>query len=316
MIYSILLYQASSGSLIYDQNFQELDAGKIELFSSFFAAIKTFISELLRDDTKELKNIDLGEFSIVVSSIKSLDVDLVIITDKQFTKIVNKLLPKILKLLNKYEQQFLLWDGDRREFSILEQPLTELVLANIKDVRRTLLEKPDQVLKSMWSHRKQVSEEIRENLIQERDLLIYKIEKSPLLPRNLVLSEKVVELSEQLHDEDTFLRYQSEVNRLNNEIKDAKFKLEYYLTNMKSSLNHSIEKLGSKLISAGDYKDTYLSLYSFSTKLRLLKEDGWEIYRDMANKLIDKDNVPNEEISQTIHNILKLSDNIEDYIDL
>ena len=314
MIYAIFLYKASNGSLIYDQNFQELDAGKLELFSSFFSAIKTFVAELLRDESKKLKNIDLGEFSIVVSSIKNLDLDLVIITDKQDTKIVNKLLPKLLKLLIKYEAQFLAWEGDRREFIILEQPLTELVLTNIKDAKKTLLERPEQVLKSMWAHKKQLSEDLRENLIQERDLLIYKIEKSILLPRNLILSEKVVNLSEQLQDEDTFLKYQSEVNRIKEDIKDAKFKLEYYLKNMKSSLNQSIEDLGSKLISAGDYKDTYLSLYSFSTKLKVLKEDGWEIYRDLANKLIDKENVPDEEISQAIHQILELSDNVEDYL--
>jgi hypothetical protein len=315
MIYSIFLYQASSGLLIYDQNFQELNTGKIELFGSFFAAIKSFISEIVIDEANKLKNFDLGEYSIVLSSIKRINVDIVIITDKEDIKIVNKLLPKLLKLLNKYEAQFLSWDGDRKEFDILELPLTELVLENVKNVRKTLLEKPDQILKSMWAHRKQLSVEARENLIQERDLLIYKIEKSPLLPRNLALSEKVVQLSEQLHDEDTFLKYQNEVNRIKNEIEDAKFKLKYYLKNMKSTLNDAIEKLGSKLISAGDYKDTYLSLYSFSTKLRLLKEEGWEFYRDMANKLIDKENVPEEEISQTIQNILVMSDNIEEYLD-
>ncbi|MHA1748651.1 MAG: hypothetical protein ACTSYF_08440 [Promethearchaeota archaeon] len=315
MIYTIFLYQASSGLLFYDQNFQRLDKGKIELFGSFFAAIKSFITELVRDGSKELKNIDLGEYSIVISSIKRFDVDIVIITDKEDIKIVNKLLPKILKLLNKFEHLFLSWGGDRSEFNILELPLTDLVKANIKDTRKSLIEKPNQILKSIWAQRKQISEETRENLIQERDLLIYKIEKSPLLPSNLSMSEKVVQLSEQLRDEDTFLRYQNEVNRLKNEIKDAKFKLEYYLTNMKSSLNNAIEKLGAKLVSAGDYKDTYLSLYSFSTKLRLLKRKGWEIYREMANKLIDKENVPDEEISQTIHDILKMSNNIEEYLD-
>ncbi|MHA1192884.1 MAG: hypothetical protein ACTSP9_11390 [Promethearchaeota archaeon] len=315
MIYTIFLYQASSGLLFYDQNFQRLDKGKIELFGSFFAAIKSFITELVIDGSKELKNIDLGEYSIVISSIKSYDVDIVIITDKEDIKIVNKLLPKILKLLKKFENLFLSWDGDHSKFNILELPLTKLVLANVKDVRKSLIEKPDQILKSIWAQRKQISEETRENLIQERDLIIYKIEKSPLLPRNLSMSENVVQLSEQLQDEDTFLRYQNEVNRLKSEIKDAKFKLEYYLTNMKTSLNHAIGELGTKLVSAGDYKDTYLSLYSFSTKLRLLKENGWEIYRDMANKLIDKENVPNEDISQTIHGILKMSDNIEEYLD-
>lgn len=315
MIYTIFLYQASSGLLIYDQNFQELDSGKMELFGSFFAAIKSFISEFILDGSNKLKNIELGEYSVVTSTVKSIDLDIVIITDKEDIKTVNRLLPKILKLLNKYEQQFLSWEGDKNEFNILEHPLTELVIANVKDVRKTLLEKPDQFLKSIWSQRKQISKETRENLIQERDLLIYKIEKSPLLPRNLAMSEKVVQLSEQLQDEDTFLKYQNEVNRIKNEIKDAKFKLEYYLANMKDSLNQSIEALGSKLVSEGDYKDTYLNLYSFSTKLKLLKKDGWELYREMANKLIDRDNNTEEEISKTIHNILKMSIMAEDYID-
>lgn len=314
MIYTIFLYQASSGLLIYDQSFQKLNAGKMELFDSFFTAIKSFISEIIIDESNKLKNIDLGEYSVVISAIMDLNVEIVIITDKEDIKIVNKLLPKIIKLLNKYKDHFLLWDGDPNELNILEFPLTELVLTNVKDVRKTLLEKPDQILKSIWSQKKQLSEETRENLIQERDLLIYKIEKSPLLPRNLSMSEKVLQISEQLHDEDTFLKYQNEVNRLKNEIKDAKFKLEYYLTNMKTTLNNAIEKLGNKLVSAGNYKDTYLNLYSFSTKLRLLKEDGWEIYREMANKLIDKENVPDDEISQTIHDILKMSDNVEDYL--
>lgn len=314
MIYTIFLYQASSGLLIYDQSFQKLNAGKMELFDSFFAAIKSFISEIIIDESNKLKNIDLGEYSVVISAIMDLNVEIVIITDKEDIKIVNKLLPKIIKLLNKYKDHFLLWDGDPNELNILEFPLTELVLTNVKDVRKTLLEKPDQILKSIWSQKKQLSEETRENLIQERDLLIYKIEKSPLLPRNLSMSEKVLQISEQLHDEDTFLKYQNEVNRLKNEIKDAKFKLEYYLTNMKTTLNNAIEKLGNKLVSAGNYKDTYLNLYSFSTKLRLLKEDGWETYREMANKLIDKENVPDDEISQTIHDILKMSDNVEDYL--
>ena len=314
MIYTIFLYQASSGLLIYDQNFQELNTGNMELFGSFFAAIKSFISEIVLDESNRLKNIDLGEYSIVISSINKFDVDIVIITDKEDIKIVNKLLPKILKLLTKYEDQFLSWEGDRNEFNILELPLTELVLANVKDVRKTLLEKPDQILKSIWAQRKQLSGEARENLIQERDLLIYKIEKSELLPRNLSMTEKVVKLSEQLHDEGTFLKYQNEVNRLKNEIKDTKFKLEYYLTNTKTTLNQAIENLGTKLVSAGDYKDTYLNLYSFSTKLRVLKENGWEQYREMANKLIDKEDVPEEEISQNIHSILKMDDKVDDYL--
>jgi len=177
-----------------------------------------------------------------------------------------------------------------------------------------LLEKPDQVIKSMWSHKKQLSEEKVNNLIEERDLLIYKIENTHILPFKLSMSEKVVKLSEKLKDEDTFMKYQDEVIRLSNEIKDTKFKLNYYLEKMKTSLNEAVDKLGTHPIHMGDYKNTYLNLYSFSTKLKLLLENGWEIYRDLANKLIEKDEYSENELSETIQILLKMSSKIDDYI--
>ena len=129
------------------------------------------------------------------------------------------------------------------------------------------------------------------------------------------MSETVVELSEKLKDETTFLKYQNEVNKLNNEIKDVRFKLNYYLEKTKIALNEAINNLANKPIHLGDYKNTYLSLYSFSTKLKLIKETGWEIYRDLASKLIEKDALEDHELSELIQNLLKMSSNIEDYLD-
>ena len=183
-----------------------------------------------------------------------------------------------------------------------------------KSTGKALAEKQDQVLKSIWAHRSQLSEEEENILIQERDLLIYKIEKTPILPNKIKMAKDVVELSDKLKDEGTFLRFQDEINRYNKELEDARFKLEYYLEKLKTSLNEEIDKLGNKPISAGDYKDTYLSLYSFSTKLKLLIESGWESYREMATKLIDNDNISNDEITDTIQSIIKMSDNVEDYL--
>jgi len=314
MIYSIFLYQSDTGLLIYDKNFQEVNTGKLEMFSSFFSAIKSVVSELVLEGSKQLKNIELGDYTVIINTISSLNVDLVIIGDKEDSKLINKLTPKIIKLLQKYEELFLSWDGERDEFNILEHPLTELLIANVKDVRKTLLEKPDQVIKSMWSHKKQLSEEKVNNLIEERDLLIYKIENTHILPFKLSMSEKVVKLSEKLKDEDTFMKYQDEVIRLSNEIKDTKFKLNYYLEKMKTSLNEAVDKLGTHPIHMGDYKNTYLNLYSFSTKLKLLLENGWEIYRDLANKLIEKDEYSENELSETIQILLKMSSKIDDYI--
>ena len=314
MIYSIFLYQASTGALMHEQNFQELDSGNTELFSSFFSAVKSFVSELVSEGVSKLKNIDLGEYSIIISSIQDLDLDLVVIADKENVKAVNKLIPKLIKNLFKHQNIFEFWDGNQSELNLLEQPLSELISSYFKATGKTLTEQPDQFLKSIWAHRSQVSDKEKNSLIQERDLLIYKIEKTPILPNKIKMAEVVVELSEKLKDEGTFLRFQDEINRYKRELEDAKFKLEYYLEKLKTSLNEAIENLGNKPISAGDYKDTYLSLYSFSTKLKLIIESGWQNYREMATKLIDNDNLSNDELTDTIQSIIKMSDNVEDYL--
>ena len=318
MIYTIFLYQSHTGLLIYDKNFQEISTGKMEMFSSFFSAIKTFVSELVLgnslDRSKELTNIELKNYIVLVTSLTKIRVDMVIIADKEDTISINKVIPKLIKLLNKYEQLFLSWDGNRDEFNILDHPLTELIVANVKVVRKSLLEHPDQMLKSIWAHKKQLSREKIENLIQERDLLIYKIENTANLTRKMAMSETVVELSEKLKDEATFLKYQNEVNKLKNEIKNVKFKLNHYLEKTREALSEAIDSLSNKPIHQGDYKNTYLNLYSFSTKLKLIKENGWEVYRELASKLIEKEALTDQDLSELIQNLLKMSSNIEDYL--
>ena len=318
MIYTIFLYQSHTGLLIYDKNFQDTDARNTEMFSSFFSAMKTFVSEIVIDGSldrsSELTNIELSDYVIIITSLPKIKVDMVIITDKEDSKSVNKLIPKLAKFLNKYEQLFLSWDGDREEFDILDHPLTELLLANVKVIRKSLLKQPDQILRSIWAHRKQLSKEIIDNLIQERDLLIYKIENTVFLPRKAAMANSVIELSEKLKDEITYLKYQKELKRMNNEIKDAKFKLNYYLEKINTSLNEAIKNLGNNPIHSGDFKNTYLNLYSFSTKLKLMNENGWKIYREMASRMIDKESLTEHELSEIIQNVLKMSSTVDDYL--
>jgi len=314
MIYTIFLYQSHTGLLIYDKSFQEINTGKMEMFSSFFSTIKSFVSELVLDGSKELKNIELGDYTVLITSLSKVKVDMVIIADKEDSKAINKLIPKLIKLLQKYEQLFLSWDGNGEELKILDQPLTELVSADVKDVKKTLLQSPEQMLKSIWAHKKKLTEEKFENLVHERDLLIYKIENAVNIPSKLAMSQTVVNLSEKLRDEITFLKYQGEVSKFKNELKDTKFKLNYYLNRIKTSLNEAIDNLGNNPNNLGDFKNSYLNLYSFSTKLKLIKENGWEIYRELASKLIDKDSLSDHELSEIIHTLLNMSTNVEDYL--
>ncbi|MHA1281661.1 MAG: hypothetical protein ACTSQP_04075 [Promethearchaeota archaeon] len=316
MLYSIFIYQSTSGILMYDKNFQDISKGKMELFSSFFSAIKSFISEMILEGSKELKNIGLGDYTILITSISEIKADLVLIVDQEDVKIVNKLIPKIIKILLKHQQLFLEWDGNRDEFSILDQPLTELILSKKKLVEGTsILEKPGELLKTMWEYKGELPEQKRENLIKERDFLIRRLEKTTNLLRKLAIAEKILKLSEELKDDNGFLHYQKEVKQLKDKIKDTKLKLDYYLKSVKENINKAVERLGEKSIKEGDFKDVYLNLYSFSTKLKnITAGKKWEEYREMAQKLIDKDSTSEHELSEIVSNILKMSDNIDDYL--
>ncbi|MHA1757044.1 MAG: hypothetical protein ACTSVV_09755 [Promethearchaeota archaeon] len=316
MLYSIFIYQSTSGILMYDKNFQDISKGKMELFSSFFSAIKSFISEMILEGSKELKNIGLGDYTILITSIPEIKADLVLIVDQEDVKIVNKLIPKIIKILLKHQQLFLEWDGNRDEFSILDQPLTELILSKKKLVEGTsILEKPGELLKTMWEYKGELPEQKRENLIKERDFLIRRLKKTTNLLRKLAIAEKILKLSEELKDDNGFLHYQKEVKQLKDEIKDTKLKLDYYLKSVKENINKAVERLGEKSIKEGDFKDVYLNLYSFSTKLKnITASKKWEEYREMAQKLIDKDSTSEHELSEIVSNILKMSDNIDDYL--
>jgi hypothetical protein len=318
MIYTIFLYQNQTGLLIYEKSFQDTDTKNTEMFSSFISAMKAFTSEIIidasLDRSNELTNIELSDYTIIFTSIPNIKVDMVIVADKEDTKTINKLIPKLIKFLNRYEQLFLIWDGDRDEFTILDHPLTELILANVKGSTKTRIKQPEQILKSIWAHKKLLAPEMIDNLIQQRDLLIYKIENTVNLQRKAEMSKSVIILSEKLNDEITYLKYQSERNKLNSEIKDATFKLNYYLEKIKVSLNEAIKNLGDNPIHSGDFKNSYLSLYSFSTKLKLINDTNWKSYRDTASQLIDKDNLSEHELSEIIQTLLKMSSKVEDYL--
>lgn len=314
MIYSIFLF-SHSGSLMYEKNFQEIDSGKMEIFSSFFSAIKSFISELVLEGSKELKNIELGDYTVYITSLEEIETDLVIIADKQDYKNITKLIPKFIKVLLKLKQNILDWDENKKDLKILDKPLSELILSNKKLIEGTsLLEKPEHLLKTIWSHRKDLSVQEKKVIIQERELLIEKFNKAAIIEKLLIV-ERILKLCERLRDERFFMVYQEELKKLKGLYKDTKLKLNYYLNKVKTSLSATIEGMGSKAIRDGDYKDIYINLYSFSTKLKLISsKSNWMEYRDLALKLINKEEITNEELTTTISSILNMNDNIEDYL--
>ena len=316
MIYSLFLYQSKSGLLLYDKNFQDVSDGKLEMFSAFFSALKSFISEMVLSGSKELKNIELGDYFVLITNIPETESDLVIIADKEDNKTINKLIPKIVKTILTYKELFINWDQRVKTFKILDKPLTELIISKKKLVEgASLIEQQDKVLKSIWSHKKDLSDEIKQSLIDEKVILQRKLLRTENFKKKLTLAEKLIQISGKLKDDEGFINFQKEAKQIKDEIVDRKLKLQYYLERAKASLSMTLDNLGRKSLKDGDYKDTYLNLYSFSTKLKNLTDsDTYEKYQKLAKTLIEKDTITADELSQVISDILAMKDDIDGYI--
>jgi len=315
MIYTLFLYHSESGLPLLDINLQDISSGKMDLFASFFSALKSFISEIVLGGSKELKNIELGDYRVFITNLDEITADLVIIGDKEDSKAISKIIPKIIKILSNYQEIFLKWAGAPKDFDGVKQEISELVLSQRKLVGNiSMIENSEIVLNSMWSHKPDISNTEKESLISEKQSLIAEFEACSNIIQKLAISETLLKISEDLKNSKGFVKYQEQIKSLKDEIRDTKIKLNYYLERTKVTISLAVDSLGARGLNEGDYKDVYLNLYSFSNKLKnILNDDSWEIYRDMGNRLINKDEIPPEEISEAIKFILKMNDDIETY---
>ena len=315
MIYTLFLYHSESGLPLFDINLQDISSGKMDLFASFFSALKSFISEIVLGGSKELKNIELGDYRVLITNLDEIKADLVIIGDKEDSKAISKIIPKIIKILSNYQEIFLNWVGASRDFDILKQEISELVLSQRKLVGKiSMLDNSEVVLSSIWSHKPDVSNTEKESLGSEKQSLIAEFEACSNIVKKLAISETLLKISEDLKNSKGFVKYQEQIKLLKDEIRDTKIKLNYYLERTKVTISLAVDSLGVKSLNEGDYKDVYLNLYSFSNKLKnIVNDDSWEIYRDMGNRLINKDETPPEEISEAIKFVLKMNDDIKTY---
>ncbi|MHA1805896.1 MAG: hypothetical protein ACTSU4_15380, partial [Promethearchaeota archaeon] len=64
----------------------------------------------------------------------------------------------------------------------------------------------------------------------------------------------------------------------------------------------------------GNFRDAYMNLYSFSSKLKkITNSEKHEKYKKLATHLIEKENLSETEFAKIIDTILNLSEKIEDY---
>lgn len=302
---------------MFDKSFQRISHGKMELFSSFFSAIKSFIQEMLLEGSKNLKNIELGNYVVKITTILELNVDLVLIIDQEDNKKANRLIPKIIKILLKHQEMFVEWNGNRNLFDILDHPITELIATEKSLIeQKTLTDNQMDILKSIWKQKGKISPQKLEDLLKEKQFLEKRLNVLENLIRKQNIIEKLIEITNQLKNDTEYLQYQNKLQQVYKDIDDTKFKIKYYLQRAKESLSESLKNIGQKPLIEGEYRDTYLNLYSFGSKIQKISSGNeYQKFKEMAKMLLEKDANRESEFSQVIKDILNLKEeDIKDYL--
>jgi hypothetical protein len=298
MIHSLYIFQTNTMKVLYNKNFQSDE--KMEMFSSFFSALQIFVSELTANSSELLNTIELGEFFVLISRIPDISSDLVIIIDKEDMKEAQKMIPKIVKILKIYEDLFNNWDQEPEKFELFDLNIIKLILSNRKLISESSLTvNQSSILKSIWEQKGALSDQLRENLLGEREELKanYLTEENYL--RKYVDCKKLIEISEKLHDDEKFIMYQTEAKSLRDEIKDRRLRLQYYLDMVKESLR------------SAKYAETYSYLYSLCLKLENFAEpDTIEKYKAIAGTILNREKVSKAEFRQSIGEISMIEDEI------
>lgn len=302
MLNAIFIIQSETGILLFEKIFfQEINNESIEIFRGFLTAIKQFTSEMVVDGSKELKSISLGDSYIKSTHIPEIKSDLVLLIDKVDEKSTVKLMRPITEIILKYQELFLETEQQPELFKNFDQKINQLVLSK-KVIDNKIIERKNNIFKSIWSQEGAISTKLRKDVLIEKEKLLTNLENQQNLINKSILLEKLIKILEKLDDKVELLKFQKELQILNNEIKDRKIRLSYYLRNTKLTLKDK------------DYKTAYSNLYSFSNKLEnLAKSHVQKKYKNLAKILMNREEIPKIKFSQTVSEILMMSETIEEY---
>jgi len=320
MLYFLFLYQIESGELLYEKEFQVDIDSHMDLFGSFFSALKLFVSEMVNDGIDELKTIGLGDLMASIIRILEANIDLVIIAEKDDKKEIQKLSSKLKNIVLNYKELFLVDIVKSEDFENFDKEINDIILSHRKILDpNALIEKQKDFLKSIWDQRGKISDQLRDerkDLENERTIIVNKLLKENNVLKKFSLCKLILELSDKLEDEEFFLEYQKKAKIIANEINDQKIRLKYYLNRAKESLKVALDTFGERTLIEGDFKEVYSNLYSFSSKLKnFASVEVYEKYYHLASKLINRKGISTEEFSLVIDEISNMDENIESYFE-
>ncbi|MCP4763062.1 MAG: hypothetical protein GY870_14900, partial [archaeon] len=234
MIYSIFIYNSSSGLLMWDKTFEDISHGKAEMFSSFFSAIKSFVQEMVLKGENTLKTIEMGNYILKITNIKVKNkksaIDLVLIADKDDEKKLKKVVPGITKVILDRSALFEDWiGGERKIFNVMDQPIVEAIskVKGLLTSGKSILDDQSEVLHSIWNKKKDekvIDPEIIGNLNKEREFLFSKINDTTKIVKKIELINNVIVIDQKLRDETRFIEDQNLKIKFDKEFSDIKMK--------------------------------------------------------------------------------------------
>ncbi len=323
MLYSLFFYQNKTGLLLWEKSFGSELNEKTELISSFFSAIQNFLKELILDgsfqqESKGLQAIDMGNYSISITDIPELEIDVVVITDKNQVKIAKKFVSKIIKLLKEeHKEIFFDWDGDLGRFNVLDLEILR-ILQNYKDLMGSsgkFLEESNEIMDDIIEQMPELELEQRSHYLDELNFLDEKLNNSKNIFKKIELMNSKQTILQKLKEKEKIKKIQQEKFKMLSELDNTKQKLSYYLTQTKQYISDVVQNSYGKGLYDIDYKNAYMNLYSFSSKLKQIGNDELsKKYYDIANILLKKPTNQKETFSNIITDILNLSDNVDSYI--
>ena len=318
MLYFLFLYHIESGELFYEKDFQADIDSQMDLFGSFFSALKIFISSMTNEATEQLSTIGLGSLIASIFRILDVNIDLVIIAEGVDKKEIQKLTPKLKSIILNYKELFLVDAVKSEDFENFDKEINDIIISHRKIIDpNVLIEKQKGLLKSIWDQRGKISDQLREkrkDLENERTIIVNTLSEENNVFNKFSLCKLILKLSDKLEDEQFFLEYQKKAKIFANEINDQKLRLKYYLNQAKKWLKLALNSLGGRTRINGDFKEVYVNLYSFSSKLKgFAPVEVYEKYYHLARKLVNRKGISPEEFSLVIDEISNMDENIESY---
>ena len=319
MLYFLFLYQIDSGDLFYEKDFQVDIDSQMDLFGSFFSALKMFISSMTNEGSEELSTIGLGNLIASIFRIIDVNIDLVIIAEEVDRKEIQKLTPKLKSIVLNYKELFSVDAVRSEKFEKFDKEINDIIISHRKILDpNVLIEKQKGLLKSIWEQRGKISDQLREkrkDLENERTIIVNTLLKETNLLKKKSLCKLILELSDKLEDEQFFLEYQKKLKIITTEIKDHKIRLKFFLKRVKEAVKIALNTYGDKSLIHGDFKEVYTNLYSFSSKLKnFASAEVYEKYYHLASKLVYKKGISSEDFASIIYEISNMDNDIESYI--